>query len=230
MFGKKSHAVQFENLLRPHLEHLYRVAYRFAGNVCDAEDLVQDLLVKLYPKLSELTAVEQLRPWLARALYYHAIDKRRRGIAILKLLSCGLHRRRRSALDSEQDCMPQTARLFLLLGALNAGLAVLLGAFGAHALKNRLAPDLLAVYHTGNQYHFYHAFGLLLVGLIALHVPASLPLRSAGWLLLLGIVLFSGSLYALALSGVRGLGAITPLGGAAFIVAWLLLAFAVWKS
>ncbi len=78
MFGKKSHAVQFENLLRPHLEHLYRVAYRFAGNVCDAEDLVQDLLVKLYPKLPELTAVEQLRPWLARALYYHAIDKRRR--------------------------------------------------------------------------------------------------------------------------------------------------------
>lgn len=78
MFGKKSHAVQFENLLRPHLDHLYRVAYRFAGNVCDAEDLVQDLLVKLYPKLSELTAVEQLQPWLARALYYHAIDKIRR--------------------------------------------------------------------------------------------------------------------------------------------------------
>lgn len=126
--------------------------------------------------------------------------------------------------------MPPIARLFLLFGAINAALAVLLGAFGAHALKNRLAPELLAVYHTGNQYHFYHAFGLLLTGVLAMQWPASLPLRSAGWLMLLGIVLFSGSLYALALSGQRGLGAITPLGGLAFIVAWLLLAFAVWKS
>lgn len=126
--------------------------------------------------------------------------------------------------------MPPIARLFLLFGALNAALAVLLGAFGAHALKNRLAPALLAVYHTGNQYHFYHAFGLLLIGVLAMHWPASLPLRSAGWLMLLGILLFSGSLYALALSGQRGLGAITPLGGLAFIIAWLLLAVAVWRN
>lgn len=78
LFGRKSHARQFEELVRPHLDHLYRVAYRFSGTVCDAEDLVQDLLVKLYPKLAELAAVEQLRPWLARALYYHAIDANRR--------------------------------------------------------------------------------------------------------------------------------------------------------
>jgi RNA polymerase sigma-70 factor (ECF subfamily) len=78
MFGKKSHARQFEHLVRPHLDHLYRVAYRFSGNACDAEDLVQDLLVKLYPKVTELAAVEQLRPWLARALYHHAIDVSRR--------------------------------------------------------------------------------------------------------------------------------------------------------
>ncbi len=78
MFGKKSHAHHFEHLVRPHLDYLYRVAYRFSGHACDAEDLVQDLLVKLYPKMAELAAVEQLRPWLARALYHHAIDVSRR--------------------------------------------------------------------------------------------------------------------------------------------------------
>lgn len=126
--------------------------------------------------------------------------------------------------------MPHTAKLFLILGALSAFLAVLLGAFGAHALRTRLAADMMAVFHTGNQYHFYHALGLLLIGLLAVQLPDSALLRAAGWLMLAGTVLFSGSLYVLAISGVRGLGAITPFGGLAFLAAWLLLAFAVWKS
>lgn len=126
--------------------------------------------------------------------------------------------------------MPHTAKLFLILGALSAFLAVLLGAFGAHALRTRLAADMMAVFHTGNQYHFYHALGLLLIGLVAVQLPDSALLRAAGWLMLTGTVLFSGSLYVLAISGVRGLGAITPFGGLAFLAAWFLLAFAVWKS
>ncbi len=126
--------------------------------------------------------------------------------------------------------MSHGARIFLILGALNAFLAVLLGAFGAHALKTRLAADMMSVYHTGNQYHFYHALGLMLVGVIAAQLPDSVLLRSSGWLMLAGIVLFSGSLYVLAISGVRWLGAITPIGGLAFLAAWLLLAIAVWRS
>lgn len=118
-------------------------------------------------------------------------------------------------------------KLFLVLGAIAGMLAVVLGAFGAHALRARLAPDLLAIYNTAVQYHFWHALGLLAIGVVALHLPASSPLKWAGWLMLAGIVLFSGSLYVLALTGARWLGAITPFGGAAFILGWLLLAFAV---
>lgn len=120
--------------------------------------------------------------------------------------------------------MSSTARLFLALGTINAALAVTLGAFGAHALRSRVTPEMLAVYHTGSQYHFYHALGLLAVGMIAMHSPEVPFLRLAGWLMTLGIVLFSGSLYLLAISGTRWLGAVTPLGGVAFIAAWLLLA------
>lgn len=126
--------------------------------------------------------------------------------------------------------MNQLPKVFLFLGSLNMMLAVMFGAFGAHALRGRIGPEMLAVYHTGNQYHFYHALGLLGVGLIALYLPGSTLVKWAGWLMFGGIVLFSGSLYALALSGVRGLGAITPIGGVAFIVAWLLLALAVWRA
>lgn len=118
------------------------------------------------------------------------------------------------------------AKMFLTLGSLFMAIAVALGAFGAHALKARLSPDLLAVYHTAVQYHFYHALGMLLVGLIAFHLPASGLVRVSGWLMLAGIVLFPGSLYLVSLSGMRGFGAVTPVGGAAFIGAWLLLAVA----
>ena len=126
--------------------------------------------------------------------------------------------------------MTATPKLFLVLGALAAMLAVVLGAFGAHALRARLAPDLLAIYQTGIQYHFWHALGLLLIGVVAIHLPASATLKWAGWVMLAGIVLFSGSLYVLALTGVRWLGAITPFGGAAFILSWLLFAIAVARA
>jgi uncharacterized membrane protein YgdD (TMEM256/DUF423 family) len=123
-----------------------------------------------------------------------------------------------------------SAKLFLVLGSLAALLAVALGAFGAHGLKKIIAPDLLEVYQTGVQYHFYHALGLLAIGLLAVHIPESSLLRWAGWLMVTGIVIFSGSLYVLAISGLRWLGAITPLGGTAFIAAWLLLLMVVWRS
>jgi uncharacterized membrane protein YgdD (TMEM256/DUF423 family) len=119
-----------------------------------------------------------------------------------------------------------TARFFLIAGALSAALAVVLGAFGAHGLRGRLPADLLAIYQTGCQYHVYHALGMLAVGLLGLHLPARTALRASGWLMLAGTVLFSGSLYLLAITGQRWLGAITPLGGVAFIGAWLLLAWA----
>lgn len=106
----------------------------------------------------------------------------------------------------------------------------MIGAFGAHALKARLAPEALAVYQTGVQYHFYHALGLILVGLAALHLPASTPLCAAGWLMAAGVALFSGGLYALALSGQSWLGALAPVGGSAFIFAWGAFAWAIIRA
>ena len=119
------------------------------------------------------------------------------------------------------------SRIFLSLGAVNAFLCVGLGAFGAHGLKQKLSVDMLAVYQTGVQYHFYHALGLIAVGLILLHYPASKPVALSGWLMLAGILLFSVSLYALSLTGLRGLGMITPFGGVAFLSAWAMLAYGV---
>jgi uncharacterized membrane protein YgdD (TMEM256/DUF423 family) len=123
--------------------------------------------------------------------------------------------------------MPPSAKLFLSLGAAFAVAAVVLGAFGAHALKERMPPDLLAVYQTAVQYHFYHALGLLAVGLVANQLPGSVLLKWSGGLMAAGIVLFSGSLYVVALTGARGLGVITPVGGTAFIAAWACFAWAV---
>jgi len=120
------------------------------------------------------------------------------------------------------------AKTFLILGSLNGFLAVSLGAFAAHGLKNVLSADLLTVFQTGVQYHFYHALGLLAVGLILQQMPEAFYVKLAGWLLLAGIILFSGSLYALTLSGVRSLGMITPFGGLSFLAGWLLLAIALW--
>lgn len=118
------------------------------------------------------------------------------------------------------------SRLWFGLGALNAFLSVAAGAFGAHALKSRLTPEMLAVFETGARYQMYHALGLLAVGAL---VALGRPVGAAGGWMLAGIVLFSGSLYALALSGVRALGAITPLGGVCFLIAWLWLAISMLK-
>lgn len=126
--------------------------------------------------------------------------------------------------------MPALARLCLVCGALSAMLAVVLGAFGAHALQGRLTAQMLSVYHTAAQYQFYHALGMLAIGILAAR-PQPMPgLRWAGYLMIAGTVLFSGSLYALSVTGVRGLGAITPLGGVAFIAAWAILAVAVLRA
>jgi uncharacterized membrane protein YgdD (TMEM256/DUF423 family) len=125
-------------------------------------------------------------------------------------------------------------RLFLSLGAASALLAVAAGAFGAHALRARLAPDLLEVFETAARYQMYHALALLAVGLVLARFSAGSGaqpwLVAAGWLFAAGTVLFSGSLYLLAASGVRWLGAITPLGGLAFLLGWAALAIGVWRD
>lgn len=118
-----------------------------------------------------------------------------------------------------------TARLCLVLGAAYGFAAVALGAFGAHALKARLAADLLAIWRTAAEYHLVHALALVLVGVLALQ-RQHLALTVAGAAFALGVLLFSGSLYALALSGVRALGAVTPFGGVLLLCGWAALLWA----
>ncbi|NGM83026.1 DUF423 domain-containing protein [Paenibacillus sp. 7124] len=120
-------------------------------------------------------------------------------------------------------------RTFITWGALLAMLAVAVGAFGAHILKASLDESAMAVYETGVHYHMMHALGLLIVGFAAGQWGESGRLRWSGWLLIAGIILFSGSLYALSISGIKVLGAITPLGGVCFIAGWLLLALEGWS-
>jgi uncharacterized membrane protein YgdD (TMEM256/DUF423 family) len=116
-------------------------------------------------------------------------------------------------------------RLFLTLGALSGLISVAAGAFAAHALRTRLPTESLLIFETAARYQMYHALGLMAVAWAASRWPGTLP-RMAGWLFVIGTVLFSGSLYALALTGTQWLGAITPLGGAAFLAGWLCLALA----
>lgn len=115
---------------------------------------------------------------------------------------------------------------FVFLGSLNLMLVVILGAFGAHALKARVTAEQLAWWHTGVQYHAWHALGLLAVGLLLQAQPALAQARTAGWLLQGGIVVFAGTLYAMALGGPRWLGAVTPVGGTLMIIGWAVLAWA----
>jgi uncharacterized membrane protein YgdD (TMEM256/DUF423 family) len=116
-------------------------------------------------------------------------------------------------------------RLFFAVGSVSALIAVAAGAFGAHGLRARLTPDLLAVFETGARYQMYHALALLAAAWALGRWPGPWPVR-AGWLFVVGTLLFSGSLYALALSGARWLGAVTPFGGAAFLSGWLCLLLA----
>jgi uncharacterized membrane protein YgdD (TMEM256/DUF423 family) len=125
--------------------------------------------------------------------------------------------------------MNQTAILFVSLGAVSGALAVMMGAFGAHGLRERLSEEMLSIYKTGVEYHFYHTLALLVVGLVAQHCKSAL-LTASGWSMTAGIVIFSGSLYALSISGIRILGAVTPIGGVLFVVGWALLAVAVLKA
>lgn len=119
-----------------------------------------------------------------------------------------------------------TSTWILRLGAALMALAVALGAFGAHGLKSRVGEDLLAIWQTGVTYHAWHALGLLIVGvLMQAQVTARTPI--AAWLFLVGIVVFSGSLYLMTLTGARWLGAITPIGGLSFIAGWLALVFQI---
>jgi len=120
-------------------------------------------------------------------------------------------------------------RTFFIMGALLAALGVAAGAFGAHALRARLAPEMLTVFETGVRYHLIHALALLSAAWATTRWPGHAT-NAAGWLFLAGILLFSGSLYILSLSGIRALGAITPFGGVAFIAGWLALAWAVWRG
>ena len=118
-------------------------------------------------------------------------------------------------------------RLFFGLGAISAFLGVAAGAFGAHGLKTRLEPELLNVFEVAVRYQIYHAVGLMATAWAVTHWPGSTGV-AAGWLFVTGTVIFSGSLYALALSGQRWLGAITPLGGLALLMGWLCLAWLSW--
>ena len=114
--------------------------------------------------------------------------------------------------------------MWMFIGALSAFIAVAAGAFGAHGLKNHLTPELLTTFEVAARYQMYHSLALIATGLLVGRADGTC-LRIAGWAFIVGILVFSGSLYALALSGVRGLGAVAPIGGAAFMVGWLTLAW-----
>jgi len=116
-------------------------------------------------------------------------------------------------------------RTFLIIGSAFGFLAVAFGAFGAHGLKTRISPEMLTVFETGVRYHMYHALAILIVAAAMGRIGDAAVLRLAGWLFTGGVVLFSGSLYALALTGIGTLGAITPIGGLLFLAGWVSLAF-----
>ena len=121
-------------------------------------------------------------------------------------------------------------RFFFVVGSLSSGIAVALGALGAHALESRLTSDALTTYETASRYQMYHSLALLAVAFAVKRWQGSGLAALAGWLFIAGIVLFSGSLYLLSLTDVRWLGAVAPLGGAAFIAGWVCLAWAAWRA
>lgn len=122
-----------------------------------------------------------------------------------------------------------SSRWVLCIGCISAGLGVAAGAFGAHMLKGTLDQPMLAVYDTATRYQMYHAFGMVLSGFAA-RIGRDAGAVKAGWMFLAGTLLFSGSLYGVSLLGLRWLGAVTPVGGALFIIGWCWLAWRVWRS
>ncbi len=120
-------------------------------------------------------------------------------------------------------------KVFFVLASLSAFLAVALGAFAAHILKDKLTPELFNIFEVGVRYHFYHALGLFIVALAMVQFPAS-NLVPAGWLFVIGTIIFSGSLYVLSLTGLRWFGAITPVGGICFLVGWIWVGWTIWKA
>lgn len=120
-------------------------------------------------------------------------------------------------------------KIFLILGAINALLSVAIGAFGSHGLEGRIPAKYIEIWKTGVTYQMFHSTGLMVIGLLLGKFPESSLLHWAGWLMFSGIILFAGSLYILAVTQIKVLGAITPIGGVAFLTAWLLVSMAVWK-
>ncbi|MFQ5751005.1 MAG: DUF423 domain-containing protein [bacterium] len=120
-------------------------------------------------------------------------------------------------------------RLFFIIGAVSAFLAVALGAFGAHGLKSRLSPEMLNIFEVGVRYQMYHALALIVVAWVCTKWPGSLTFTS-GWLFLAGTIIFSGSLYVISISGIRWLGAITPIGGVAFLAGWVCLVLTILRN
>jgi len=121
-------------------------------------------------------------------------------------------------------------KLFLILGSINAFIAVSMGAFGAHFLKTKISENMLTVFQTAVQYHFYHSLGLIIIGVLTISIKPEKYLGIAGWMMFFGIILFSGSLYILSTTATRWVGIITPFGGIAFIASWVFIAIAVWKG
>jgi uncharacterized membrane protein YgdD (TMEM256/DUF423 family) len=135
-----------------------------------------------------------------------------------------IHHGRRSPAEP-LDYSRRVVRVFFGLGALSAAVAVALGAFAAHGLRSRISPEALATFETGARYYMYHALALLAVAWAGARWPGA-AMSAAGWFFVAGTILFSGSLYLLAVTGIRALGVITPFGGLAFILGWLALAWA----
>lgn len=125
--------------------------------------------------------------------------------------------------------MTESQKFLLVIGALLGFFSVAMGAFGAHSLKNKLSPEMLVIFETGARYQMYHAFAIWLAVWLSTTQQGNLPFW-AGWSFIAGTVLFSGSLYALALTGIRLFGAITPIGGSLFLLGWLFLALAAYRQ
>jgi len=133
------------------------------------------------------------------------------------------------SISTQREVLFQMERFFFSLGAVSALIAVAAGAFGAHSLRGRLSAEMLDIFEVGARYQMYHALAMLAVAWAYTRWPGSLVL-AGGWLFILGTILFSGSLYLLSLTGVRWLGAITPLGGVAFLVGWVCLMLAALRG